>query len=161
MAEREKELMFESIGRLTVAWALLESALDVLIVQIHSLGGREIEPNPPWALKRKLQYVRRCFKDIAILASYAHEAVAVANEIGSASKLRHDIVHGTAQEHPEGATQIAMVRFLRLVEPTELKHCELSAPQILSAARHANQLGARVLSLGQYVFDIIATKEGQ
>ena len=55
----EDELLFSSIGRLTISWARLKVGLDALITIIHHrVGGKSVETEMPWMLKRKLKYIK-------------------------------------------------------------------------------------------------------
>ena len=60
------------------------------------------------------------------------------DEIKIASEMRHDIIHGVATFHPEGATQIEMVRILRDAERGSAKHFTVTAIQVLEPVKSTN-----------------------
>ncbi len=69
------------------------------------------------------------------------------DEIKIASEMRHDIIHGVATFHPEGATQIEMVRILRDAERGSAKHFTVTAIQVLESAVSVNKLAGRMFEL--------------
>lgn len=150
----EDEFLFASIGRLTISWAVLELGIDVLIIAIHGqLGGTEIEAERPWALKRKLKYLRKCFSKLAVLSPYTKEALTLFDEIATASYMRHDIVHGVATHHPEGATELPMMRLIRGSHLKAAKFYKIETIEILRAAVEANNLGGRAGILANNIIE--------
>ena len=146
----EDEFLFSSIGRLTISWAILESTLDGLITIIHHrVGGKTIEPDMPWALKRKLKYIRKCFSRLKPLEPFAAPIPALVDEILTASEMRQNIIHGVATDHPEGATTLKMTRLVRGGEFYEQHRFEVSAVEILLAAVEANKLCGRAFSVAK------------
>jgi hypothetical protein len=143
------ELLFASIGRLTISWALLESSLDGIITIIHHrVGGKTIESEMPWMLKRKVKYIRKCFSRLDLLKPYSEPVPQLMTDIIEASEMRKNMIHGVATEMPEGTAQLKMVRLVRGGEFYEQKHFEVTARDILVSAVEANRLGARSLALG-------------
>jgi hypothetical protein len=105
------EAFFSALGRLTISWAQIELGIDLTVTILHySLNGQELEREMPWSLKRKLKYMRRCFNGLRIHGKafelLAPTIEALAGEIDAASEFRHDLLHGFALSHPEGASEI-------------------------------------------------------
>jgi hypothetical protein len=140
------EFLFASIGRLTIAWAFIEIALDHMVFIIHHhIGGKDIEREMPWSLSRKVRYLRKCFNKLAPLAPYRDGAIALLGEVTQLSVMRQDIIHGVTTDHPEGATQIKMLRLIRGGDTYEHREISVSSLEILESAADANNLGNRLL----------------
>ena len=93
---------YASIGHLTLCCAHLELGIDLLIWLLHDyLGGKSVESVKPWALNRKLEYIRRCFRKISVLSAYREYACDLAAEIAEASEVRHDMIHGVLVSFPK------------------------------------------------------------
>jgi hypothetical protein len=149
------EMLFASIGRLTISWAIIEGSLDVIVSIIHHrIGGKAIEPEMPWALKRKLKYIRRCFSKIEALKSFADPVPNLMTDILSASEMRQNIIHGVATHHPQGASTIKMTRLIRGGEFYFRKNFQVTTIEILQAAVAANKLSARILA----VYNVLLAK---
>jgi hypothetical protein len=105
-----REQFFAAVGRLTVAWALLESPIDAMVHIIHQrVGGHDIEREPPWGISKKLKFLRRCFRRIERLRPKTDEAIKLLLAIGPVADIRHDIIHGTVGPIPSKPQQ--QVRF--------------------------------------------------
>jgi hypothetical protein len=144
------ELLFASIGRLTISWALLESCLDGIITIIHHrVGGKTVESDMPWMLKRKVKYIRKCFSRLDALKPYLEPVPQLMTDIIAASEMRQNIIHGVAIEMPEGTAQLKIARLIRGGEFYEQKHFEIPAKDILESAVEASRLGARSITLAR------------
>jgi hypothetical protein len=146
----EDEFLFGSIGRLTISWALLEAGLDGIITIIHHrVGGKTIEADMPWMLKRKIKYIRKCFSRLDPLKPYSTDVPSLLDEILNASEMRQNIIHGVAMDHPEGATTLKMAKLIRGGEFYEAHHFEVSSTEILASAVAALRLSTRVGALAK------------
>jgi hypothetical protein len=144
----EDELLFSSIGRLTISWARLEVALDALITIIHHrVGGKSIETEMPWMLARKLKYIRKCFAKLGPLKLYAQGVSELMEEIRLASEMRQNIIHGISLHHPEGATVLKMARLVRGGEHYTAHVFEVSSMEIIESAVAVIRLSNRVTAL--------------
>jgi hypothetical protein len=157
----EDELFFASIGRLTISWAILELGLDYIIRMLHEdLSGKNIHPDRPWALNKKLEYMRRCFRAIDLLKNYSEKADSFSKSITEEATLRHDMIHGVATNHPEGATTVQMVRIMRGgSNPDTLRHFSVSAIDILKSAKRVNALQGVALELSADLRDAISSNQ--
>jgi hypothetical protein len=154
------EALFAAIGRLTISWAHLEAGLDYSIILLHKeLGGDKIEPEMPWALKRKLKYIRKCFTKIDQFKQDRETVCGLISDIDAASELRHDIIHGVATSHPEGATSVGMVRLLRGADVITAKHYTFTTKDILETAVRANKLAGLTLALATWLKNLVVAKE--
>lgn len=94
-SKRNLRALCEAVGFLSIYWAILERQMDNCIVLIFTdLGGHEIEPVKPIALKRKARFLNRAFKKIDKLAPFKEQALTL---LAGATKLaldRHLFLHG-------------------------------------------------------------------
>ncbi len=147
------EEFFAAIGRLTISWAQLESGIDLTVLMLHhNLNGRQFQREIPWTLSRKLRYIRKCFNGLKATHGKAFELLAPAiekltAEIEAASEFRHDLLHGFALDHTEGASEVEMYRLLRGDVPYARKKFTVSTAQILEQAGLAVKLGGRAIKL--------------
>jgi hypothetical protein len=145
------EDFFASIGRLTLSWSQIECGLDVTILLLHhTLGGRLMEREIPWSLKRKLNYIRKWFKKQRLGKAFEILEPSVdtlLTEIERAAEFRHDLIHGFALEHLEGSGEAQMTRLLRGEKPGAPKKFTVTTIQILGEAVTAGKLGGKALKL--------------
>jgi hypothetical protein len=152
MAEKlsaEEEWLYAAIGRLTISWAHVEAGLDYIVGTIHDIGGKNIEPEMPWALVRKIKYIRKCFQRIDALAEFQALGLPLLNRITDASDARHDIIHGSITEHIEGTDTAKMMRFLRLKTGREMKFFTVRSLDVMREATNAAKLGNESLNLAR------------
>src|SRR5260370_17953927 len=104
------ERFFAAMGRITFLWAGIESSLDICIAYIHQdLGGSAIDPVPPYALKRKISYLRKAARTFPALAKGKDAWLSVLARVQKESRTRHTIVHSFAVTEMQDGT-IGMVR---------------------------------------------------
>jgi hypothetical protein len=154
--------MFAAIGRLATAWSFLEAGIDYSIMFLHSeFGGNAVEPEIPWSLQRKLKYLKKCFRRIERFKSQANAVAELMDIIRTASVMRHDIIHGFAIGHPEGATQLEMIRLLRDKGGNipDQKLFTVTIEQILLAAQEANMLGHCTIALMGWLLKLVKKKD--
>jgi hypothetical protein len=149
------ETFFVAVGRLALAWGLIDSALAALVKIIHThFGGQKIERDIPESLSRKIDYLRRSFSRTEALKPIAHMIRPTLTEISKASETRHDIIHGILLSAPEATQSTQMVRFLRRKRSTH-KIFSISTPEILVHAEGARNLGTYVVNfvnaLGEFL----------
>jgi hypothetical protein len=149
----EDEVFFAAVGRLAIAWAQIEGGLDYAIKIIHlSAGGDTIEPEIPWALQRKLRYLRKCAKKLAPLQAFQKEAESLAAKIETASVLRHDILHGFVVDPPDDAGFAKMIRLLRGEDKPD-KTFSIDAKQIRAGAEETLGIGEETVAFTQALAD--------
>jgi hypothetical protein len=157
----EDEFFFSSIGRLTISWAILELGIDYLVRLIHEeLGGKNINPVRPWALQKKLEYMRRCFRSIEVLQPHKEKVLGFSELVTTASVLRHDIIHGIATSHKQGATVVQMARLVRgdKGNPDTVKRFSVTGGDILTSAIQVNRLHLIAFELTADVGEILARR---
>ncbi|MGH7785015.1 MAG: hypothetical protein ACREO5_14385 [Candidatus Binatia bacterium] len=146
------ESLFGAIGRHTISWAFVESAIEYMVVASHSwAGGDEIEPEMPWSLDRKLRFLRKSFDRLPKFKPYATDGLPLLDDIKIASDIRHDIIHGVVTNNPDLALEVKMVRILRSKTERTIKEYRFSTIEILEAAVAANELGRRALPLAMRI----------
>lgn len=96
LKKARRRAVYEAIGQLTVSWAHLELLLDAVVRSLHDLwGGKTLEAEIPRSLKRKIAYVRKCFKRIpAFEGDGAVVVLEMMDDIEKYSERRHWCVHG-------------------------------------------------------------------
>jgi hypothetical protein len=113
------EEFFAAMGRITFLWAGIESSLDICIAYIHrDLHGSAIDPVPPYALKRKISYLRKAARTIPALAKGKDAWLAVLARVQRESRNRHSIVHSFAVTGMQDGT-MGMVRLIRVCDKLE------------------------------------------
>jgi hypothetical protein len=153
----EDEALFSALGRHTLSWSFIEAATEYMVFAIHTWGsGHTIEKEMPWSLERKLTYLRKAFRRLPRLISFSEAAFPILNDIKSASDIRHDLIHGIATEHIEGANEIRMTRILRGKTTRTLKEFSVSTTEILQAAVEAQKIGSKSLYLATRVIAALA-----
>ena len=87
----------QCIGFVVVHWSLTEQQLDNWVnVCANNCGGKPFLEGKgvPQALKRKATFIKRCLKELPDLAPFRDECAALLSRVLSASKQRHDLIHG-------------------------------------------------------------------
>lgn len=101
----------EALGYSTLAWALLETGLDILVaITFHRFDGQLSHPEIPRSLSRKIGYLR----DVAKLRPghpWALRILTVADVAEELSDERHHVTHGVATGGFDGETTYVF-RFL-------------------------------------------------
>lgn len=94
--EADLEGFFMAVGHVAQSWAMVEQNFDMWIAMIyHALGGREeIDERLPVSFKRKADFLRRAFNQIATLKKHASQAIPLVATAQELSKKRNDLVHG-------------------------------------------------------------------
>lgn len=143
------EAFFAAIGRLTLSWGHIEFGVDAIVAILHwNLGGAKTERVMPWALKRKIRYIKAYFRRQMPDSEITTRMCELLDEVGRASEDRHDLVHGFTVEHPEGAGEAKLVRLLRSeTGKFTQKHVHVTTAMVLQHAVAANKLGTRVLEV--------------
>lgn len=161
--ESNDEAFFAAVGRLALAWGMIDAGLTVLVNVVYTrYEGQKIEDEIPWSLTRKIRFLRRCFSRIEIFKPSAQIFMPILNEVSKASETRHDIIHGILLSIPEAAESTQMARFLRGQRPGH-RAFSISTAEILESAKSARDLGGRIvnvtLALGEFTFP--GTKESE
>ena len=137
-----------AIGTLTRSWAILEVMVNLLIALIFKfMDGRKIEPVAPYSLRRKIEFLKRAFRNLAPLTAQQHNALPLLNEIRVASNFRHAIIHGIAIDDLS-EKDVHMKRLLRGTDRLlDHKEITVSTKDILFNASEVSNLAARVHNL--------------
>jgi len=155
-------MFFACVGRLTVAWAHLEAGLDMMVSITHQMGGHELEPERPRALKRKISYLRRFFRQLDMpddgIANYDR----LFREIETQSGTRHDIVHGILLSRAIDGGEHRLVRFLHRDNNLHQKPIAITSSNLLEAAKDAEALGGRtfkwVIDASDYISELCRSR---
>ncbi len=139
------EAFFAAVGRLTLSWGHLGIALDSMVeIMYHGFGGREIEPEMPRQLQRKITFLRKAFKKLPIGQKAIQGYLALFDQIEAAAQTRHDIIHGAVIEYAERSGEATMVRVTRHGERVTKKRFKVTTRSIFKAAIDAQKLGSKV-----------------
>lgn len=115
--------LYRSIGFFMTNWNLVDSLLDTWISVIYqSAGGKHVEKEIPKNFKRKITFLRRCFKRIEKLEPFREEAletVETVNHIGNTT--RHVLAHGSLSKWDTDNETYHFRRFQLNEDKTKLK----------------------------------------
>jgi hypothetical protein len=156
------DAFFAAVGRLALAWGMIDSCLEVLcLVIFNDFGGRGIERELPWSLSRKIKFLRRCFAHIEIFKGGANAAVPLLDRASEGVQVRHDIIHGVLLSSPAPGQPTKMARLLRAIQPYN-RTFSITTDQILAHAKDATDLGGRLMNvaLGLAEFARTRTEKG-
>jgi hypothetical protein len=143
----QRDVMFyAAIGRLAVAWAHLETGLDMMIEIVHrGLGGANMDPERPRALQRKLRYLRKFMRATAMTDPEREPYDRLFREIEQQSEFRHDIIHGMVVEFATSEGEAQLMRFLHEKGDLSKKAINVTTTSIMEAAVQAEKLGLQTL----------------
>jgi hypothetical protein len=93
-----------ALGRVTLAWAQIDTALDYcsLLLRDKYGGHAKWRELPRTRLNQKIKFLRDCMNDNPSLATAKAEGLAIAADIETASEERHWLVHGATFVLGEG-----------------------------------------------------------
>lgn len=135
--------LFAAIGRLTVSWSHLESAIDLAVIYFFRDGGNPAKDKekPKTALNKKLDYLKRTVRKLEILTrTEVDNWIAVFDAISAEAITRQDIIHGATIEHEEGTGVAISARIIHSPSGIEGKLTEISAHQINVATMRVAEL---------------------
>ena len=154
------EGLFGAIGRHTISWAFVESAVEYMVFASHRwAGGDAIEPEMPWSLESKIKFLRKSFRRLPGFQPFAAEALPLLEEIKAHSDIRHDLIHGVVIQHHEGTGEAQMMRLLREKTKRTAKEFTINTADVLLAANVANKLGSRAINIGTRVVAAVAPED--
>jgi hypothetical protein len=152
----EDETFFGAIGRLAISWGMVEAGIDYAVLIIHGpLDGANMEADRPRALKRKLKFLKRTSKELAVLNPFTERTADLADRIAAASEARHDIIHGTVIEHIERSGEAKLMRLIHDDPVPRGKRINVTTNSILEEASKANKLAAEMLNLASDLLALI------
>ena len=95
--------LYTAVGELVINWGLAESAIThILAVVFQGAGGKHLETKLPGAFKRRMRFLRLCFKRIIELKTHQPEMDAIIDMAKQLVPMRNDVTHGSlANFHPE------------------------------------------------------------
>lgn len=138
------EGFFAAIGRLAISWAHLEFSLDCIVEIMHyGFGGKDVEPEIPRALQRKIRYLRTMIKQIPLPADAAQGFQNLFDQIEAAAQIRHNVIHGIIIEQAERSGEATMVRAIRRKGGVSKRQFKMTTKDILRAAGQAQCLSSK------------------
>lgn len=129
---------YAAIGKLVVAWAETESAIDALIdVAYDHYNGHTIEPERPrTALSRKLRFCRKFIRAISATDEIAQSYLVQFDRLGKDADYRHDVVHSAYVEILEDLGEASITRLVkRGSQNPERKIVKIDSQTIVKKAR--------------------------
>lgn len=126
---------------MAVAWAHLESALDIKVDIARNLGWDKVDPVRPRSLKRKVEYLRKFFKSLNMPEDGMDSYRTLFKAINELAEKRHDIIHGAVVEHAEDAKEVKLIRFLYSDESLGRKPVTVTTDIVMDTARKIEALG--------------------
>lgn len=93
--ENERHLAyFAAIGRIIIAWGMLESQFNSNIMLLFSsLGGNSQAKEPPRALGKKIDFWNKCFRNLPVLADKRAFGLAYGEALKSTAEARNLMIH--------------------------------------------------------------------
>ncbi len=144
----------KAVGQLVIDWAFVEQNLDMCIaVLYHTAGGKHIDPVLPRSVKRKVQFLKLCFKTIDALAPFKDQALPLLSEAKTLAHARHTVVHGVLSDYDDPT---GTVTFVMLDAKPTLHHevrKKLDFGQMLSAGGRCRTLTFQLRDLTQSLLD--------
>ena len=153
-AKSSDRLLLEQVGRLTVAWAHLEFALDAMILLIHrTMDGSVHEKRLPRPLERKIEYLRSAFSRLGITATDAASYERFLTDIEAAAVTRHDIVHGFPVHHPSDSGEAKLVRLIIEKDSWAQRQVTIDIDSVTRAVSKTMQLAGKARDWTLLMFD--------
>jgi hypothetical protein len=141
-------VLYEAIGRMTISWAYLEATLDITLHVIHTeLGGRNIESIKPWALNRKLKYLRKSAKLVSRFEPVRKSFLEILDVIEESSVTRHDVIHGMLHTPDSPTMEYTLVRFLRGQDALWARRVKIDLQQVIDEAHLILRIAVRMMGL--------------
>lgn len=78
------------VGRAVIVWGSLEQNFSNMVLRLHRQYG---EAEPPFQLKRKIEFWNACFKKQSALAGMKELALAFSRDLLEAKKQRDTLLH--------------------------------------------------------------------
>ena len=144
-AAHEKKIFYRAIGNLSIGWGYVEHLFDltnVVIITRFETGESEL----PRSLKPKISFYRKSFVKIPELIPFKEQALKITEEASRLKEIRHDIIHGQAQNlTPDGLRQFnrQQHRGKQLIETSK----SYSMDQILQANDEIAELAKSMIAL--------------
>ncbi len=130
-----------SVGQLILKWSFVEVSLDQWVAVVYQgVGGKQIEQEIPRGLKRKIKFLRRCFKSIPALEPFAEEATNLLSRAKKLSSIRHTIVHGYLSKYDPHTQTVTFVKLDARKDIQRVNETPLTIAQLLDAGRECLNL---------------------
>jgi hypothetical protein len=131
-------VFYAGIGRMTIAWAHIENALDHIINLIfEDLNGNEITDRPPQPLSGKFEFMKKAVTRIPALEPIKDDFLDLVDRLTKASVSRHDMIHGIIESDFE-KNEVRIRR--RLFKERTHRHVSLTVEQVLDKVTEAERL---------------------
>ena len=84
------------VGAAVIYYAMLEHWIDGMVFCIYDCvdGAKKIRKQHPYNAKDEIDFLRKSFETLPLLAQYKDEGLALLLQIERVADLRHNIVHG-------------------------------------------------------------------
>ena len=151
----EYHALCSAVGFVVVNWAITEQMLDGWVsIIFHDHGGKNIEPEIPRSLSKKVQFLKTCFKKLPTLAPLQDDALKILQNVKALSDRRHDLVHGaiTSVTSQNGTFEFAKLDYEKQMHVVRAVHLNLNkfddlAKEILDLGGEVGGLGIRLEEL--------------
>jgi hypothetical protein len=140
--------LFKAIGQVTVTWAYLETAIDLLVSEIwHRWSGNNLGLElPRTAMNRKLTFLRN-WHERSKYAGLFQDFNVMLDQVEEASEHRHQLIHGIAADI-EDFEDTGVATMVRAVNRTERKVTQAklayTIPDIVNFRNHALRLALMI-----------------
>jgi hypothetical protein len=97
-AEYPEELhvpLARAVGEIVLSWGTAEALLSHWVVIIYQKGGGEhVQSKIPIMFGQKIEFLRKCFNQLAPLKPYASAALPLLESAAKIAGIRNSIIHG-------------------------------------------------------------------
>lgn len=145
-----------AIGHIVMNWVYVERMIDLSITKIyHTTAGRDIEPELPRAIKRKIKYLKCAFRTIPDLDALAKGFRPLLSDAQTLANIRHVVAHGAVLDF-DAKTETVTFNMLDAKGHFHTERPEkLSYQELLKAGRECANLAEK---LGPLVTQLVATE---
>lgn len=92
------EMMLQTLGVLTLTWAIMERAVDDIVALVFAADADQaIQSTVPVTLENKLDYLRKARAEMPSLAPFTERMRGVQSRIKLARKHRKNVTHGVLE----------------------------------------------------------------
>lgn len=92
------EALLQTVGTLTLVWAVMERALDDVVGVVFGVdGGKSVQATIPVTLDNKLDYLRKARGELAWLAPFVERMRDLQSRIKLARTHRKNVTHGVLE----------------------------------------------------------------
>lgn len=154
-SEEELNPLAFVIGGVVLRWGMAENAINSLVIAVFKYaGGRHIEDEMPRAFKRKVTFLRRCFRSIAILAPYKETALIALENAVQLSLRRNAIIHSYLSMYDPNTSKFKFVGLDSKGEESVVSETFLTVLEVYALSQECRDLANTCADLWLEIFPL-------